>query len=51
MPFFVVDRKYGAAGAQPAELLLQILERAWADANPLITVPAADGCTDDSCAV
>jgi len=51
VPFFVVDRKYGAAGAQPAELLLQILERAWADANPLITVPAADGCADGSCAV
>ena len=51
VPFFVVDRKYGAAGAQPAELLLQILERAWAEAHPLITVPAADGCTDDSCAV
>ena len=43
VPFFVVDRKYGAAGAQPAELLLQILERAWADANPLVTVPAAHG--------
>jgi predicted DsbA family dithiol-disulfide isomerase len=51
VPFFVVDRRYGAAGAQPAELLLQILERAWADAHPLVTVPAADGCTDDSCAV
>jgi predicted DsbA family dithiol-disulfide isomerase len=51
VPFFVVDRKYGAAGAQPAELLLQILEKAWADAHPLLTVPAADGCTDDSCAV
>ncbi|MCU1670545.1 MAG: putative dithiol-disulfide isomerase [Blastococcus sp.] len=51
VPFFVVDRKYGAAGAQPAELLLQILERAWTDANPLVTVPAAEGCTDDSCAV
>ena len=34
VPFFVVDRKYGAAGAQPAELLLQILERAWAEAQP-----------------
>ena len=34
VPFFVVDRKYGAAGAQPAELLLQILERAWADSPP-----------------
>ncbi len=51
VPFFVVDRKYGAAGAQPAELLLQILEKAWAEANPLTTVPAADGCTGDSCAV
>ncbi|MGY2085480.1 DsbA family oxidoreductase [Blastococcus sp. SYSU DS0539] len=51
VPFFVVDRKYGAAGAQPAELLLQILERAWADAHPLITVPAADGCDGDNCAV
>jgi predicted DsbA family dithiol-disulfide isomerase len=51
VPFFVVDRKYGAAGAQPPELLLQLLERAWADAQPLITVPAAEGCTDDSCAV
>ena len=51
VPFFVVDRKYGAAGAQPAELLLQLLERAWAEAHPLTTVPAAEGCTDDSCAV
>ncbi|MFD2092869.1 DsbA family oxidoreductase [Blastococcus deserti] len=51
VPFFVVDRKYGAAGAQPAELLLQILERAWADAHPLVRLPAADGCTDGSCAV
>nr|WP_091930233.1 DsbA family oxidoreductase [Blastococcus sp. DSM 46786]SEK93226.1 Predicted dithiol-disulfide isomerase, DsbA family [Blastococcus sp. DSM 46786] len=51
VPFFVVDRTYGAAGAQPAELLLQVLDRAWADANPLVTVPPADGCTDDSCSV
>jgi len=32
VPFFVVDRRYGAAGAQPADLLLQVLEQAWADA-------------------
>jgi predicted DsbA family dithiol-disulfide isomerase len=51
VPFFVVDRKYGAAGAQSPELLLQILERAWADAHPLVTVPAADGCEGDNCAV
>ncbi|MFQ1002120.1 DsbA family oxidoreductase [Modestobacter sp. SSW1-42] len=51
VPFFVVDRTYGAAGAQPAETLLQLLERAWSDSHPLVTVPAADGCDDGSCAV
>jgi predicted DsbA family dithiol-disulfide isomerase len=51
VPFFVVDRRYGAAGAQPAELLLQLLERAWADAHPLATVPAAEGCDGDTCTV
>jgi predicted DsbA family dithiol-disulfide isomerase len=51
VPFFVVDRTYGAAGAQPAELLLQVLERAWADAHPLVTVPAADACGPDGCPV
>jgi len=51
VPFFVVDRTYGAAGAQPAETLLQLLERAWADTHPLVTVPAAEGCEDGTCAV
>ncbi|MGY1741284.1 MULTISPECIES: DsbA family oxidoreductase [unclassified Blastococcus] len=51
VPFFVVDRRYGASGAQPADLLLQVLERAWADAHPLLTVPAAEGCEGDNCAV
>jgi predicted DsbA family dithiol-disulfide isomerase len=51
VPLFVVDRAYGAAGAQPAEQLLQLLERAWADSHPLVTVPAAEGCEDGSCAV
>ena len=31
VPFFVVNRRYGVSGAQPAELLLEVLERAWAD--------------------
>jgi predicted DsbA family dithiol-disulfide isomerase len=51
VPFFVVDRTYGAAGAQPAEQLLALLERAWADSHPLVTVPAAEGCDDGSCTV
>ena len=27
------------------------LERAWADAHPLVTVPAAESCADGTCAV
>jgi predicted DsbA family dithiol-disulfide isomerase len=28
VPFFVLNRRYGISGAQPAELLLQALEKA-----------------------
>ena len=31
VPFFVLGRRYAVSGAQPAELLLQALEQAWAD--------------------
>jgi predicted DsbA family dithiol-disulfide isomerase len=33
VPFFVIDLKYGLSGAQPPEMLLQVLERAKADAG------------------
>ena len=29
VPFFVLDRRYGVSGAQPSELLLEALEKAW----------------------
>ncbi|MCE3553904.1 DsbA family oxidoreductase [Pseudonocardia sp. RS11V-5] len=29
VPFFAVDATYGASGAQPADTLLQLLEKAW----------------------
>jgi predicted DsbA family dithiol-disulfide isomerase len=29
VPFFVVDRRYGVSGAQPADQLLEVLDRAW----------------------
>jgi predicted DsbA family dithiol-disulfide isomerase len=32
VPFFVIDRRYGISGAQPAEAITQTLERAWSDA-------------------
>jgi predicted DsbA family dithiol-disulfide isomerase len=33
VPFFVIDRKYGISGAQPAEVFLQALQRAQAEAS------------------
>jgi predicted DsbA family dithiol-disulfide isomerase len=39
VPFFVVDRKYGVAGAQSPELLLEVLTRSWAERST--TSPAA----------
>jgi predicted DsbA family dithiol-disulfide isomerase len=54
VPFFVVDRKYGVSGAQPAAQLLQVLEKAWAENRPLTMVGAedtADTCGPDGCAI
>jgi predicted DsbA family dithiol-disulfide isomerase len=31
VPFFVVDGRYAVSGAQPVEVLLDVLETAWAD--------------------
>jgi predicted DsbA family dithiol-disulfide isomerase len=33
VPFFVIDRHYGISGAQPAETIKEILDRAWADSQ------------------
>ena len=53
VPFFVVAGRYGVSGAQPADLLLQVLERAWSEQPPLQVVGAgaAPGCEGDACAV
>ena len=45
VPFFVVDRRYGASGAQPPEVLLGLLRRAM----PLETVAGGDSCGVDGC--
>jgi predicted DsbA family dithiol-disulfide isomerase len=34
VPFFVVDGRYGVSGAQPADVLGQILDRAWSEDRP-----------------
>jgi predicted DsbA family dithiol-disulfide isomerase len=57
VPFFVVDRKYGVSGAQPAEQLLAVLEKAWSERVPLTVTGfgapdgSADACGPDGCAI
>ncbi len=59
VPFFVIDRRYGVAGAQPAEVFGQVLDRAWAESHPLLDVVAASGgaggdaqeCGPDGCPI
>jgi predicted DsbA family dithiol-disulfide isomerase len=33
VPFFVIDRRHGISGAQPAETIADVLDRAWADSD------------------
>ncbi len=49
VPFFVVDRKVGASGAQPPAVLLDLLRQAWPQ-EPAVQV-IADGatCGPDGC--
>ncbi|MFE6283806.1 DsbA family oxidoreductase [Streptomyces sp. NPDC057877] len=53
VPFFVIDRKYGVSGAQPAEVFGQALAQAWGERSPLTLVDQgdADTCGPDGCAV
>ena len=54
VPTFVVDRRFGVSGAQPADVLLALLDKGWAERSPLevVTVPGAEGadaCGPDGC--
>ena len=56
VPFFAVDEKYGVSGAQPPEVLGEVLEQAWAESHPLIQVGRAPqneagSCDGESCAI
>ncbi|MEU1475129.1 DsbA family oxidoreductase [Streptomyces sp. NPDC005760] len=55
VPFFVLDRKYGVSGAQPAEVFTQALTQAWGDRSPLKPIDqgeaGAEACGPDGCAV
>ncbi|MFF7165471.1 DsbA family oxidoreductase [Streptomyces sp. NPDC008086] len=53
VPFFVLDRRFGVSGAQPAEVFTQALTQAWGDRSPLQLIDEgdADACGPDGCAV
>jgi len=57
VPFFVLDRKYGVSGAQPAEVFAQALTQAWGERPPLKIIQEtgagtdAEACGPDGCAV
>ncbi|MFA9430646.1 DsbA family oxidoreductase [Egicoccus sp. AB-alg2] len=67
VPFFVLDRRYGVSGAQPADVLLQALRQAWSERTPLAMVGVdaprdhghvhdhghdhGEACADGSCAI
>jgi len=38
VPFFVFDRRLAVAGAQPPEVLLQVLDRVWSEREPALDV-------------
>ena len=51
VPFFVVDRKYGVSGAQPVEVLADVLRQAWDESHPDLAVHGSDDafCGPDGC--
>jgi predicted DsbA family dithiol-disulfide isomerase len=50
VPFFVVDRKIGASGAQPSPVLLDLLRQAWpAEAAAVEVVADGATCGPDGC--
>jgi predicted DsbA family dithiol-disulfide isomerase len=49
VPFFVVDRALGAAGAQPPEVLRDLLQRAWEARSPVPVAVAGESCGVDGC--
>jgi predicted DsbA family dithiol-disulfide isomerase len=49
VPFFVVDRAIGAAGAQPPEVMGELLRRGWEARAPISVVTGGDACGPDGC--
>lgn len=53
VPFFVLDNRYAIEGAQPADSILNALERAWSELPESLepAVPAGTVCGPDGCEI
>ncbi|MFC8492327.1 DsbA family oxidoreductase [Streptomyces sp. NPDC057235] len=51
VPFFVLDRRYGLSGGQPAEVFTQALEQAWQGRALQPLGADAEACGPDGCEV
>ena len=54
VPFIVIDRRYGIAGAQPTATMLDAIRTAWHEQQPAIETVGDDGagsCGPEGCAV
>jgi len=53
VPFVVVDRRYGVAGAQPVQVFTRTLEQAWAERVPVVVpavaAPGGEVCGPEGC--
>ena len=49
MPFFVVDRAFGASGAQAPEALGELLREGWESRSSLAEVAEGDSYGHDGC--
>ena len=49
VPFFVVDRRVGASGAQPPNVLLELLRQSWPQQQPVEVVAEGATCGPDGC--
>ena len=50
VPFFVFDRRLAVAGAQPPEVMLEVLERVWSEREPALeTIIEGEVCGPEGC--
>jgi predicted DsbA family dithiol-disulfide isomerase len=49
VPTFVVDRQLGVSGAQPPDVMLQLLRQGWERQAPQPTIVGGEACSVDGC--